>query len=199
MKNRVDSVGFNTATLQKGSNDEAGKLHEEIDALARRVDELKYKSQTAESWKYYIEEVNSQIRDLRMDTDAVPHAPNLIFDGEIFDMKPGQSTIIATPCGGGSGPEADAFRTRTSTTGPSLTLNKITKTQNGYKLDVTFGGYRQTMDYNPEDYEYQDANSDWDVIYSGPKEKEKDLSSTIVKILRVESGKIFVEGRRRAC
>ncbi len=169
-------------------------LSNEIEALSKKVDELERNMETRTNSSFRMDQLQADITTLRMDANAVPHGPDLVFDGKIFSMKPGNTTIIATPCGGGTGPEADAFRTRTSTTGPSLVLNKITKTEKGYNVDVTFGGYRQVIKYDPENYEY-----DGMVIYSGPKEEEKDQFGPIVEILRVDSDKIFVIGKRRAC
>jgi hypothetical protein len=111
-------------------------------------------------------------------------------------MKPGDETVVAAPCGGG--PDDSEMRIRSSTTGPALSLNKITKIEKGYKLDVTFGGYWQTIEYNPEDYEYDDT-ADGNIIYQGPRAEQANGSLTIVKILRVDSKKIFVVGQRRAC
>ncbi|MHB8830726.1 MAG: hypothetical protein ACYC44_01255 [Patescibacteria group bacterium] len=169
-------------------------LSDRIETLSSKIDQLESTKESRANSNFRIDELQAGMNDLRMDADAVPHGPDLIFDGEIFSLKPGNTTIIATPCGGGSGPEADAFRIRTSTTGSTLQLNKITKTEKGYNVDVTFGGYRQVIKYDPENYEYDDI-----VIYSGPKEEEKDQFGPIVEILRVNSDKIFVIGKRRAC
>lgn len=122
---------------------------------------------------------------------SVEHAPTIIGDGPVFRLKPGQSTMVLTGCGGD--PTSEMYK-RTTTSGPTLTLHSISLGADETQVDVTFGEYRHVYTLYFSDYS---GFRSWGSIYISPDEEQG--ASTYIQVLRVEAGDIYVRGVRRAC
>jgi hypothetical protein len=166
-----------------------------ISALERDITILDNSLEAERMNRVWEDKVNkSSLEILRMDLDLYPKAPDVIEDGNIFRLNPGQQANLIMPCGGG--PDFDMYEDSLKRK-TAVILHSITKTEDGYDIQITFGKERQSYHYNPN---YSDEiigiSGSHAILQVGDT---KNGSGMVLEIMRAEEGKLFVRGVRRSC